>query len=60
MANFIVDVDFTMSKRIQVEAESEEQAKSIIERMIKEKPYDYACNFDSFVGSKVIDINNED
>ena len=59
MANFIVDVDFTMSKRIQVEAESEEQAKSIIERMIKENPYNFACNFDACVGSKVIDVNED-
>ena len=31
MANFILDVDFVMSKRIQVEAENEEQAKATFE-----------------------------
>lgn len=59
MANFIADVDFTMSKRIQVEAESEEQAKSIVERLIRENPYDFAQKFDAFVGAKVIDVNEE-
>ena len=60
MANFILDVDFVMSKRIQVEAESEEQAKTIFERLLKEDPYDYARNFDAFVGHKIIDVNEED
>ena len=60
MKNFILDVDFVMSKRIQVEAESEEQAKTIFERLLKEDPYDYARNFDAFVGHKIIDVNEED
>ena len=60
MKNFIIDVDFVMSKRIQVEAESEEQAKATFERLLKEYPYDYARNFDAFVGHKIIDANEED
>ena len=56
MKNYILDVDFVMSKRIQVEAESEEQAKSTFERLLREDPYDYARNFNAFVGHKVIDI----
>ena len=60
MANFILDVDFVMSKRIQVEAENEEQAKSIFEQKIKENPYDYARQFNAFVGHKIIDVNEED
>ena len=59
MANFILDVDFVMSKRIQVEAENEEQAKATFERLLKEDPYDYARHFDAFVGHKVIDVNEE-
>ena len=59
MANFILDVDFVMSKRIQVEAENEEQARVIFERLLKENPYDYARRFDAFVGHKVIDITEE-
>lgn len=60
MANFILDVDFVMSKRIQVEAESEEQAKATFERLLKEDPYNYARQFDAFVGHKVINVNEED
>jgi hypothetical protein len=59
MKNFILDVDFVMSKRIQVEAESEEQAKAIFERLLKEDPYDYARQFDAFVGHKVINITED-
>ena len=59
MAKFILDVDFVMSKRIQVEAENEEQAKATFERLLKEDPYDYARKFDAFVGHKVIDVNEE-
>lgn len=59
MKNFILDVDFVMSKRIQVEAENEEQAKSIFERIIKRKPYNVARGFDAFVGHKIIDITEE-
>lgn len=59
MSNFILDVDFIMSKRIQVEAENEEQAKATFERLLKEAPYDYARQFDAFVGHKVIDVNED-
>lgn len=59
MANFILDVDFVMSKRIEIEADSEEQAKSIFEQKMKKNPYDYACGFDAFIGHKVIDVNEE-
>lgn len=56
MKNFILDVDFVMSKRIQVEAESEEQAKATFERLLKENPYNYACQFNAFIGHKIIGI----
>ena len=59
MKNFILDVDFVMSKRIQVEAKSEEQAKATFERLLKENTYDYARQFDAFVGHKVIDVNED-
>jgi hypothetical protein len=59
MANFILDVDFVMSKRIQVEAENEEQARATFERLLKKDPYDYARQFDAFVGHKVIDVNED-
>ena len=38
MKNFILDVDFVMSKRIEIEADSEEQAKSIFEQKMKKNP----------------------
>ena len=57
--NYFVDIDFVMSRRLLVEAENEEQARSIVEKMIKEKPYDYARRFDAFVGHKIIDVNEE-
>lgn len=57
---FSIDVDFVMSKRIQVEAENEEQAKSIFEREMKKNPYNFALGFDAIVGHKVIDVNEED
>ncbi len=59
MKNFILDVDFVMSKRIEIEADSEEQAKSIFERRIKKNPYEYTHWFDAYVGHKVIDVNEE-
>ena len=60
MKNFIIDVDFVMSKRIEIEADSEEQAKSIFEQKMKKNPYDYAYGFYAFIGHKVIDVNEED
>ena len=59
MANFIIDVDFVMSKRIQVGAENEEQAKATFERLLKEDPYDYARQFDAFIGHKIIGIEED-
>jgi hypothetical protein len=56
---YILDVDFVMSKRIQVEAENEEQARAIFETLLKEDPYDYARQFDAFVGHKVINITED-
>ena len=56
---YILDVDFVMSKRIQVEAENEEQAKSIFEREMKKNPYNFAFGFDAIVGHKVIDVNED-
>lgn len=59
MKNFIIDVDFVMSKRIEIEADSEEQAKSIFERKMKKNPYNFAFGFDAIVGHKVIDVNED-
>ena len=59
MKNFLLDVDFVMSKRIQVEAENEEQAKSIFEREMEKNPYNFAFGFDAIVGHKVIDVTED-
>ena len=59
MKNYIVDIDFVMSKRIQVEAENEEQARSITDRLIKENPYNYTYRFDACVGHKIIDVTED-
>ena len=58
--NFCVSVDFVMSKNIYVNAENEEQAKSKVRDMIKEKPYDHACNFSHYVGYEIIDAYEEE
>lgn len=54
-----VSVDFVMARSFEVDAENEEQARAIFERLLKENPYDYARRFDAFVGHKVIDVNEE-
>ena len=59
MKNFIADVDFTMSKRIQVEAENEEQAREILQRLIKDDPYEWSRNPDCYVSHEIVDINEE-
>lgn len=60
MKNFIVDVDFVMSKSIEIEDENEQQAMSKVRDMIKKNPYDYANNFSHYVGHEIIDANEED
>ena len=49
-----------MSKRIQVEAENEEQAISIARSKIDENPYGYAQGFSHYVSYEIIDANEED
>lgn len=60
MKHFEVDVDITMSKRISVEAESEEQAKAILNGWIKYNPYEYAHSFDAYVKHEFTDVNEEE
>ena len=60
MKNFIVDIDITMSKRVQVcNVENEEQAIAAIRQNFSDNPYDIARNFDAYVGYKIIDVNEE-
>ena len=60
MKHFEVDVDITMSKRISVEAESEEQAKAILNGWIKYNPYEYAHSFEAYVKHEITDVNEDD
>ena len=60
MKQFNIDVDFTMSKRIAVEAESEERAKAILNGWIKYNPYEYAYSFDAYVKHEITDVNEEE
>ena len=60
MKQFTIDVDFTMSKRITVEAENEERAKAIINGWIKYNPYEYAHSFNAYVKHEITDVNEEE
>lgn len=60
MTNFILFVDFVMSKRIQVEAESEDNAIAIFEEMMKKNPYEFTTRFDAYVDHEVTDIDEEE
>ena len=57
MANYSVDVDFVMSKTIEVEAESEEQAMSIARSKIEKNPYDFAHGFSHCVSFDITGAN---
>lgn len=57
--NYSVSVDFVMNKYISVEAENDDEAAKKVEEMIKAKPYDYACNFSTYVGHEVISTEKE-
>ena len=59
MKHYVIDVDITVSKRIYLDAESEEQAKAIVKKNM-EYPHYYCATADAFVGYEVTDINEED
>ena len=59
MKHYVIDVDITVSKRIYLDAESEEQAKAIVKKNM-EYPHYYYTKADAFVGYEVTDINEED
>ena len=53
---FQVFVDITVSKVIYVDAESEEQAKQLAIKKVRDEPYYYARTADAYVGAKVVDV----
>ena len=56
---FCVSVDFTMSKRIYVAADCEEEAMAQAEEKITLSPYDYAREFSHYVSHEIIDAEEE-
>jgi len=57
---FTIDVDITMSKRIHVIADSEDDARRIVEKRFHENPYDVAYGFDAYVGHKITSVTVND
>lgn len=57
MAKFSVDVDITMSKSFEVEAESEEHAMEIVNDMLDKNPYGYVRDFSHYVTHNVVVAN---
>lgn len=41
MKTYLIDVDITFSRRVEVTASSEEEARTIFEQKMKNNPYDY-------------------
>ena len=59
MEKYYVNVDITMSKTIQVEAENEAEAMEKVDNLIGENPYNYTSNFSHYVTHEVIDAETE-
>lgn len=52
-----VDIDITMSCRVYVEAENEEEAKKLAKEKVNNDPYYYARSSSAcYVGSDVVDV----
>lgn len=59
MKQFAVDIDITMSKRIYIDAENEDEAREKVEQKMEENPYEQARDFMSFVDYDITDVNEE-
>ena len=59
MKEFTVDVDITVSKRIYVKAENEEEAKAKVEEMMK-YPHYYYTKADAYVCHEITDVCEDD
>lgn len=60
MKQFEVDIDITMSKRIYVDAENEDEAREKVENNMKENPYQYAYDFAAYVSHEITDVNEDE
>lgn len=53
---YAVDIDITMSCRVYVGAENEEEAKKLANEKVNDDPYYYARLATNYVGHEVIEI----
>lgn len=60
MKKFSVSIDITMSKTIEIEAESENTALAKADELVKENPYSYAKDFTHYVTHEVIEATEEE
>lgn len=59
MKEYIVNIDITMSRKIRISAEHEEEAKRLALNKVVENPYPDVSTNTLFVGAKVIDVLEE-
>lgn len=59
MKEYAVDVDFVVSSRIYVDAESEEQAREIVREKMEKYPHYYYSKADALVSYEITDVNEE-
>lgn len=57
MKQYAIDVDFRVTKRIYVDAENEEQAEAMVEKKLKENPYEYCMQCDACTDFPITDVN---
>ena len=57
MKTYLVDCDITMSKTMEIEAESEEQAREFAKEMVDREPFYYASSADAHIKTEIIDVN---
>lgn len=57
--NYSVWCDITMSKRIEVSAENEDEAREKVREMISQDPYEFACNFGAYVSTDIVDVEED-
>jgi hypothetical protein len=58
--NYSVSVDITMSKNIEVEANSEDEAIAKANEMVANNPYDYTNGFSHYVTHETISAEEEE
>lgn len=59
MKHFIVDVDFTVTKRLYVEAENAEQASQMVKDKCKVNPSQYYTQADACLEACITEVNED-